>query len=341
MAPHSSTLAWKSHGWRSLVGCSPWGLEESGTTEWLHFHFSLSCTGEGNGNPPQCSCLENPRDGGAWWAAICGAAQSRTRLKWLSSSSSKGSKIDSDGGQEVTLRWKSLPEWRLGEGAPLGSGQLHVSKLEQWCFSNMSVLTGGRRHIRTGETVPMINLLFNFHRYEAYFKMFFTEDRAFYKGWSFNQPRVEQRELVPIKEQILRRLAPSSHASPHPQSHQQSTATHSVRNQLVALGRPSRVPVNPNTGHPVQCLSGRVPQVTGYRRETSNHGVLVKVQGKCSQPSCISWGKGIQRCKRHVSRTSQSFLQGIKTLLYHCWGEGNGTPLQYSCLENPMDRGAW
>ena len=56
--------------------------------EWLHFHFSLSCIGEGNGNPLQCSCLENPRDGGAWWAAICGVAQSRTRLKRLSSSSS-------------------------------------------------------------------------------------------------------------------------------------------------------------------------------------------------------------------------------------------------------------
>ena len=58
------------------------------TSERLHFHFSLSCTGEGNGNPLQCSCLENPRDGGAWWAAVCGVAQSRTRLKRLSSSSS-------------------------------------------------------------------------------------------------------------------------------------------------------------------------------------------------------------------------------------------------------------
>ena len=56
-------------------------------TERLHFHFSLSCTGEGNGSPLQCSCLENPRDGGAWWAAVYGAAQSRTRLKRLSSSS--------------------------------------------------------------------------------------------------------------------------------------------------------------------------------------------------------------------------------------------------------------
>ena len=88
MAPHSSTLAWKSHGWRSLVGCSPWGREESHTTERLHLHFSRSCTGEGNGNPLQCSCLENPREGGAWWAAIYGVAQSQTRLRWLSSSSS-------------------------------------------------------------------------------------------------------------------------------------------------------------------------------------------------------------------------------------------------------------
>ena len=55
----------KSHGWRSLVGCSPWGCKESHTTKWLQFHFLLSCIGEGNGNPLQCSCLENPRDGGA------------------------------------------------------------------------------------------------------------------------------------------------------------------------------------------------------------------------------------------------------------------------------------
>ena len=57
-------------------------------TELLHFYFSLSCIGEGNGNPLQCSCLENPRDGGAWWAAVYGIAQSRTRLQQLSSSSS-------------------------------------------------------------------------------------------------------------------------------------------------------------------------------------------------------------------------------------------------------------
>ena len=68
--------------------CDSWGRKESDTTERLHFRFSLSCIGERNGNPLQCSCLENPRDGRAWWAAIYGVAQSRTRLKRLSSSSS-------------------------------------------------------------------------------------------------------------------------------------------------------------------------------------------------------------------------------------------------------------
>ena len=86
--PTPVLLPGKSHGQRSLVGCSPWGCEESDTTERLHFHFSLSRIGEGHGNPPQCSCLENPRDGGAWWAAVYGVAQSRTRLKQLNNSSS-------------------------------------------------------------------------------------------------------------------------------------------------------------------------------------------------------------------------------------------------------------
>ena len=80
MAPHSSTLAWKIP-WME----EPGGLQSMGSqrdmTERLHFHFSLSCIGEGNGNPFQCFCLENPRDGEAWWAAVSGVAQSRTRLK--------------------------------------------------------------------------------------------------------------------------------------------------------------------------------------------------------------------------------------------------------------------
>ena len=85
--PTPVLLPGESCGWRSLESCSPWGCWGSDMTERLHFHFSLSCIGEGNGNPLQCSCLENARDGGAWWAAVYGVAQSRTWLRWLSSSS--------------------------------------------------------------------------------------------------------------------------------------------------------------------------------------------------------------------------------------------------------------
>ena len=85
MAPHSSTLAWKIP-WTEEPGRLQ-SMPESDTTERLPFHFSLSCIGEGNGNPLHCSCLENPRDGGAWWAAVYGVAQSRTQLKRRSSSS--------------------------------------------------------------------------------------------------------------------------------------------------------------------------------------------------------------------------------------------------------------
>ena len=84
---HSSTLAWNIPWMEEPGGLQSMGRKESDTTEQLHFHFSLSCIGEGNGNPLQCSCLENPRDGGAWWAAVYGVTPSRTRLKWLSSSS--------------------------------------------------------------------------------------------------------------------------------------------------------------------------------------------------------------------------------------------------------------
>ena len=81
--PTPGLLPGNSHGRRSLVGCSPWGREESDTTEQLHFHFSLSCIGEGHDNPLQCSCLKNPRDGGAWWAAVYGVALSQRRLKLI------------------------------------------------------------------------------------------------------------------------------------------------------------------------------------------------------------------------------------------------------------------
>ena len=88
MAPHSCTLAWKIPWMEEPGRLQSMGSLRDGQTERLHFHFSLSCIGEGNGNPLQCSCLENPRDEGAWWVAVSGVAQSRTQLKWLSSSSS-------------------------------------------------------------------------------------------------------------------------------------------------------------------------------------------------------------------------------------------------------------
>ena len=89
--PTPVLLPGKSHGRKSLVGCSPLGLKESDTTDWLHFYFSLSCVGDRNGNPLQYSWLENPRDRAAWWAAVCGVAQSQTRLTSFSSSISSSS----------------------------------------------------------------------------------------------------------------------------------------------------------------------------------------------------------------------------------------------------------
>ena len=100
MEPHSSTLAWKIPRTEEPGRLQSMGSLESDTTERLHFHFSLSCLGEGNGNPLQCSCLENPRDGGAWWAAAYGVAQSRTRLGQLGSSS--GSPIQSTTKDKIT-----------------------------------------------------------------------------------------------------------------------------------------------------------------------------------------------------------------------------------------------
>ena len=123
--PTPVLLPGKSYGQRSLVGCSPWGRWGSDTTERLHFHFSLSCIGEGNGNPLQCFCLENPRDGGAWWAAIYGVAQSRTRLKWLSNS-------------RITMRIKwvnSFKSLRMASGTEQGQNK-HVNRFPQiWIFN--------------------------------------------------------------------------------------------------------------------------------------------------------------------------------------------------------------
>ena len=98
--PTPVLLPGKSHGQRSLEGYSPWGCWGLDMTERPHFHFSLSCIGEGDGNPLQCSCLENPRDGGAWRAAVYGVAQSQTLLKWLSKNSNSSARI------EFINKWK-------------------------------------------------------------------------------------------------------------------------------------------------------------------------------------------------------------------------------------------
>ena len=109
--PTPVLLPGKSHGWSSLVGGSPWGCWGSDTTERLHFLFSLSCIGEGNGNPLQYSCLQNPRDGGAWWAAVSGVAQSRTRLKWLSKQLARKKGGKKRGGNSNSTRKETL--WNL------------------------------------------------------------------------------------------------------------------------------------------------------------------------------------------------------------------------------------
>ena len=159
--PTPVLLPGKSHGRRSLVGCSPWGGKQSDTTERLQFHFSLSCFGEGNGNPLQCSCLENPRDGGAWCAAVYGVAQSRTQLKRLSSISSSSSGLYETWGKshsalpngkrcvQVTPNWnKRERKWKLGKscvckkdrvwsfGLPQGGWRLK----DDWFFSHLPTM---------------------------------------------------------------------------------------------------------------------------------------------------------------------------------------------------------
>ena len=106
VATHSSTPAWEIPWTEEPMGYSPWGFEELDTTEQLHFHFSLSCTWGGNGNPLQYSCLENPRDRGAWWATVNGIAQSRTRLKRLSSSKLLGERMGPGEGKNLQSSMK-------------------------------------------------------------------------------------------------------------------------------------------------------------------------------------------------------------------------------------------
>ena len=124
----------------SLVGCSPWDREESNTTEQVHFHFSLSCIGEGNGNPLQCSCLENPRDGRAWWAAVCGVAQSWTQLKRLSSSSAK---------YNIALKLPSSPpNSQIKTNLQNKSGQLTIYAPLKWTEEPGGLQSMGSERVR-------------------------------------------------------------------------------------------------------------------------------------------------------------------------------------------------
>ena len=106
--PTPVLLPGKPHGWKNLVGCSPWGHEESDTTDRLHFYFSLSCIGEGNGNPLQCSCLENPRDRVAWWAACSGVALSWTRLSSSSTCQQVNAQNSPSQASSVCEPWNSI-----------------------------------------------------------------------------------------------------------------------------------------------------------------------------------------------------------------------------------------
>ena len=118
--PHSSTLAWKIPRREEPGGLQSMGSLRVGR-DWA---TSLSCIGEGNGNPLQCSCLENPRDGGAWWAAVYGVAQSQTQLKWLSSSSSCPKSPcfpAADFLSAVGCQW-----WHLGKGSTGGTRTIVV-----------------------------------------------------------------------------------------------------------------------------------------------------------------------------------------------------------------------
>ena len=141
----------KSHGWGSLVGCSPRGCQESDTTERLHFHFSLSCIGEGNGNPLQCSCLENPRDGGAWCAAVYGVARSPTRLKWLSSSQSREIFDHKVAVADNRLRWVTLTGWL--------AGVTHLVKLSGGCGVGATTQKGRTTRKLCGEGVLCVQVV--------------------------------------------------------------------------------------------------------------------------------------------------------------------------------------
>ena len=170
--PTPVLLPGKSHGRRSLVGCSPWGRQESDTTERLHFDFSLSCIGEGNGKPLQCSCLENPRDGGAWWAAVYGVTQSWTWLKWLSSSSSS-----------MWLLTKKDAQCEIFEICSI-SGNMRTAV---WETAPQVSLINCSKEIRGKDSICMILVKGEYMQSSTFFfffgRKFLLVSWSFYKSW--------------------------------------------------------------------------------------------------------------------------------------------------------------
>ena len=153
--PTPVLLPGKSHGWRSLVGYSPCGCWESDTTERLYSHFSLACIGEGSGNPLPCSCLENPRDWGAWWASVYGVAQSRTQMKWLSSSSRHWRR-------DVYWTWRH-GKWNYTNEAPKNEWKrVH-------CFLIFLIVQICQRYDKSFQSLPALKWLYFDFMLKGYF----------------------------------------------------------------------------------------------------------------------------------------------------------------------------
>ena len=152
MAPHSSTLAWQIP-WTE----EPGRLQSSGLLRVRHFHFSLSHIGEGNGNPLQCSCPENPRDGGAWWADVYGVAQSQTRLKQLSSSKASSSTFSTLTSPYVNNRVFKLLQ--LSKKLGLVVSLPYISHIQTYIYIYFSVLQMSSMVVWTQVMISCFNIL--------------------------------------------------------------------------------------------------------------------------------------------------------------------------------------
>ena len=163
MAPTPVLLPGKSHGWRNLVGCSPWGRWELDTTQWLHFHFSLSCIGEGNGNPLQCSCLENPRDGGDWCAAALPSLGShRVRHDWSDSAAAATAAAAAAGNSS---EWGFCSWIRLTQRDQGACDRRYDGKAGLSCCLHLDIPSVAKVE------VPSLNLLENTNIYTTIYKL--------------------------------------------------------------------------------------------------------------------------------------------------------------------------